>query len=109
MDSQERGSSLTRRAALRALVVGGIGTMLAACGPAAPAAGPQPTQSPAATPTIARSVAAPAGAPTPVAVTAPTAISTGQLKRGGNLRLAFVGGIPSLDGHYQTTIHLIHV
>ncbi|MBV9248548.1 MAG: ABC transporter substrate-binding protein, partial [Acetobacteraceae bacterium] len=111
MGFQERGSSLTRRAALRVLAVGSISTLLAACGPATPATGPQSTQPPAAapTPTSAGSVAAPVGAPTPVAVAAPTAVATGQIKRGGNLRQAFIGGIPSLDGHYSTTIHLIHI
>jgi peptide/nickel transport system substrate-binding protein len=109
MQTDHRASCLTRRAALRALLVGGVGTVLTACGQATPSTSPQPTQPRAAATTSGGSVAAPVGAPTPVAVVAPAAVATGQIKGGGNLRLAFIGGIPSLDGHYQTTIHLIHV
>jgi peptide/nickel transport system substrate-binding protein len=80
-------AGLTRRALLRALLVGAPAALAAACGPAAPAPAGAGAAPPAPT--------AAASAPTPPPAAA-------QPKSGGVLRAGTVGEYVTLDGHYYT-------
>ena len=121
---------LSRRAALRHLVLGGSVILLAACAQQAPAPAPAATAAPAAKPTEAPAkpaeaakpaeskpaaaavpakpaeaakpavAAAPTAAPTP----APAAKPAAQPKSGGTLRVGQVGDIARIDGHLVNAI-----
>jgi peptide/nickel transport system substrate-binding protein len=80
----------TRRAALRGLMGSAGVTLLAACGPIAPAA--PPTLAPT-------SPAAPTFTSVPPAVTAVPSTPAAAVKRGGTLRLGIPTDITGLDGH----------
>jgi peptide/nickel transport system substrate-binding protein len=88
--SQTRELSITRRQALRLLVVGPGTLLLAACG----AAG-QPAAPPASATQVSSSAPASAATPAPAAAAQP--------KAGGTLRAIQAGDLASLDGHYYTT------
>ena len=94
--NNSEGSILSRRAALR-MIAGGAGVaILAACGPATPAAPPAAVTS---APVV------PAAATPPATLgsgAAPTAAA--QRRIGGTLRVAVPADISSLDGHTSSSI-----
>jgi peptide/nickel transport system substrate-binding protein len=84
--------SVSRRHLLKALAAltaaGAVVPLAAACGPAAPAPTTAPTQ--------------PAAAGKPAGTAAPAAQPTGDLKKGGSLKVAILGEPPALDIMFTT-------
>ena len=90
--ASDRSTPLTRRTTLR-LFAGGAGiAILAACGPATPAA--TPTAPPKPAPAV----------PTPPPAAAPSKPAATQRRTGGTLRVGVPADISSLDGHTSSSI-----
>src|SRR5215207_10630731 len=85
--------TLTRRAALGLLASSAGITILAACGPAAPA------QAPAATPKPAPGATAPPATAVATTAAAPAPRAAAQPKSGGTLRTGQTAEPPNLDPH----------